>query len=298
MSQYKGKGFIQITGRMAGKNSMATSPIQISSLNNVTAVGQVLSAGASGPMWKNVAMNANTGATFSFEDLKSTHEYLRKYEMYESRECVIALSCASHRLLQETKVYYSITERDLYNKITPEDRILSDHIKQYYSKKVMMWKLKNDGKLTPFREDMNKLIHSDGTVFKESMIGVAYYLPIFYQYDIEMDMIKIEVTKDQGFVKMDQDNKPRVLKLEETITPIKKLLRKTKRTAQHEYWFKSDNEHNAALVININDKNELMPLWNRIFNKKEPMKISGNYIRRRLDDFEYYSITNWDIVDS
>ena len=54
--------------------------------------------------------------------------------MYESSENILALSVAAQRLMRDTKVYYKITDRDVFSKVTPEDRVMAEHIKDYYSK--------------------------------------------------------------------------------------------------------------------------------------------------------------------
>lgn len=306
MAVYKGRGFTQIIGR----NSMATvglgalTAAQVNSLKtiNVTSAGagynpaQGISMNSSLSGTNNWANLTSAGTMFSFED-RTTHELLRKYEIYESTESILALSVAAHRLMRETHIYHKITDRELFNKVTHEDRTMAEQIKEYYSKKVMMWKLKGTGKLSPFRDDMNKLIHSDMLTFKENMIGIAYWLPEFYQYDVDMDLVKAVVTKDQSFEKLDKAGKPGTLKVTETLIPIKRVMRKTKRTKKFEYWFK-DTQYNAGVVINLEEKNQLQHLWDTMFNKNEPITIEGQFTRRHLDDFEYYSVGHWKLAEA
>lgn len=288
MKRFKGRGLVQLTG----KHTMATINLTGSYGSPVTLTQSqsnalFASANASSVNWQT--------ASFGFEE--KTHSLLKKYEVYESVEPILALSSAAHRIFRDNKIHYKLTDRDLFGKVTPEDKVMADQIKDYYSKKVMMWKLKGNGQLSPFRDDMNKLIHSDGLTFKESMIGIAYWLPVFYQYDIDMDLIKMNINTNQNFEQMNKDGKPGVLKLTETLTPIKRLDRKTKRSKLHEYWFKSGDSHNAGVVIHLEEKNQLQHLWDKLFNLKEPMKIEGFYSRRRRDDFEFYSITNWSVAE-
>ena len=264
----------------AAMNSISLSPITISGSG-----GQTLYGAAS--QWQTTA--------YDLETMKGQHELLRKYEVYESTENLLALSVASHRLMRDSKIYYKVTDREIFNKVNPEDRIMADQIKDYYSKKVMMWKLKGNGQLSRFREDMNKLIHSDMLTFKENMIGIAYWLPYFYHYDIDMDIVKSQLTTNQNFEQMNKDGKPGVLRLTEELIPLKRLERKSKRTKSFEYWFKNA-EYDAGVVIHLEEKNQLQHLWDTIFNKKEPLKIEGYYTRRHRDDFEYYTINNWKLA--
>lgn len=272
--QYKGKGFLQTTGR----NSMLTT----SQLNTISL--QPITSG-----------NLHSIAGSPMFEFNKTHDLLKKYEVYESNESILALSVAARRLLRDSRAFYKITDRELFSKITPEDRALADIIKDYYSKNVMMWKLKGNGKLSPFREDMNKLIHSDMLTFKENMIGIAWWLPYFYEYDVELDTVKQEVSLNQNFADMDKNGKPGVLKITEELIPIKRLERKTKRSKYFEYWFKN-TEFNAGVVIHLEEKNQLQHLWDTLYNNEKVLKIEGHYHRRNRDGFEYYSINNWKLA--
>lgn len=229
--------------------------------------------------------------TFTVNNGTTTHANLKKYEICESTLDIMALSCAAHRAFNVSKIHYKITDRQTYDAVKEEDVKLANEIKDYYSKKVMLWKLKGN-KMSSFREDMNTLIHSDGLIFKEQMIGVAYWLPVFYQYDLKLDDIKQEVDQDQKFDKMDKEGTPRSLTLDEELTPLVRLDRRTKRSKQVEYWFKSSTPHNAAVVLQVQEKNPLQGVWDYIFDKKESMKVEAKFTRERLDGFEHYSVTN------
>lgn len=292
--RYKGQGIWQTTGKvnmssigtgilaqpMGQQLASSLSPITITSSGNL--LNSINGASAN---WTNSPFDYQT----------NTHTNLKKYEVYESTESVLTLSCAAKRLHQENKIFYKITDHELYNRITPDDRTMADQIKDYYSKKVMMWKLKGNGSLSPFREDMNKLIHSDMLMFKENMIGIAYWLPHFYQYDIEFDSIKAELDTNQNFKQLDKDGKPSILRITEELIPITRLERKTKRNKYFEYWFK-DSKLNAGVVIHLEEKNQLQHLWDTIFNQSQPLKINGSYSRRSRDDFDYFSISNWNLA--
>jgi len=260
-------------------------PITISSLSsgNGTSVGQLIGA---------ASHQGFTAQEFDFGAYN--HEQLKKYEVYESKESVLTLSVAAQRLHTQNKLYYKITDRELFNKITPEDRVMADAIKDYYSKKVMMWKLTGNGQLSMFREEMNKLIHSDMLVFKETMIGIAYWLPYFYQYDIVMDVIKSQLTLNHKFEHLNKTGAPGTLKLTEKLIPLKRMKRNTKHLKFYEYWFK-DTEQNAGVVINIEDKNPLKHLWDHLFDKNEMMEIEGWFTRRQRDDLEYYAVRDWNL---
>lgn len=276
--QYKGKGVLQLTG----KNSMASM-----NLNPITINGSSLS--------QNKWNSANITSTFDFESLLNlNHDHLKKYEMYESTEDIMALGVAAHRVMRDTKIHYKLTDRELFRKVEQRDRDQAKEIRDYYSKKVMMLKLKGSGTMSPFREDMNKLIHTDGLVFKENMIGIAYWLPQFYEYDLDLDSIKAQVKSTHNFEELDKKGVPNVKSLTVDLSPMKRLKRTTKRSKSFEYWMK-DEETNAGVVLHLEDKNQLQHLWDYVFEKESSIKIKGHYVRRHRDGFEYYSINNWNI---
>lgn len=260
-------------------NPITLSSSQIQSLKNLNS---------------SAAYNHSSPWDLTFAE-SGTHDNLKRYEVFESTESVITLSVAKNRIRNEDGSFYKITDRDLYNKVKPEDRIKADEIKDYYSKKIMMLKLKGNGKLTKFRDDLNTLIHSDGRIFKEDMIGVAYSLPYFYKYDTEMDGVLSQVTKDQNFKEVELKGGPSVLRLTTELTPLKRIKHTTKHTKKVQYWLK-DDKLNAGVLIEIAEKNPLQHLWDYIFDSEKSIKIKGDYCRRKLDDFEYFSIDKWEIV--
>lgn len=284
MSQfrYKGRGFLQGIGR---SNMAIHNPITINGSsvpNTQSLLNQINSISMSN--------HAPWDLTFSSD----THTHLKKYEMYESSEDIVALACASDRIFNANKIYYKVTDRELYQKIEQQDRDKAKEIKDYYSKKVMMLKLKGNGTLSPFRTDMNTLIHSDGLIFKENMIGVAYWLPKFYAYDLDMDEVKGQVAHNHKFDEMNKQGAISVRKLTANLTPLKRLRRVTKRSKTYEYWMK-DDILNAGVVLHLEDKNQLQHLWDYMFDNEKVLKIDGSYTRRHRDGFEYFSVTNWTI---
>lgn len=299
--QYKGRGLLQTTGINMSNTikSFSQSP-SMNTMNTVT-LSPSYSPGISAQMMNPITINGsglNLGnltstASFDFSDFGiNSNPSVKKYEIVETTEDIVALAVAAHRVMKDSKIYYKLLDRELFEKVTSNDRDKARDIKDYYSKKVMMRKLKSDGRLSPFREDMNKLIHTDGTTFKESMVGVAYWLPEFYEYDLKLDLIKTNFDTNQNFDKLNKDGKPGVLPLTVELQPIECIQRKSKRTKHHEYWFR-DTTLNAGVVIKIEDKNQLKNVWDIVFDNEKTITISGQFARQTLDNFEYFSVTNW-----
>lgn len=260
--------------------SVSLTPQQISAITNSTSN---LSSVA------NWSQN-NLNSIFVNLDGELGH-HIKKYEIMESTEDILVLSVTAHRMYSVQ--HYKLTSAELLKHIKQEDREKAEEIRKYYSQKIMMLKLK-EAKFSGFREALNKLVHSDGKTFREDMIGVAWYIPKFYQYDIQLDEIKLQVTQDQGFEQLDKERKPGSLQLSCNLTPIKRLHRKTKNRNAYEYWFKDDNL-NAGVVLYVTPDNQLLPLWEHFFNKKEVLRVRGNYIRQRLDGFEHFKLHNWQL---
>jgi hypothetical protein len=229
----------------------------------------------------------------SLSGLNSDYHKVKRYEVCESPEDTLALSVTWKRLRDAGKsTSGKILDRQLFDEVTDADREEAKVIRDYYSKKIMMWKLKGDKPFTPYREDLNKFVHSDGTIVRNDMMGLIYYLPIFHQYDTELDVVKDLVTTNQSFKKMDESHTPKVMTLTASLEPLKKIAKKRKRATTIEYWFK-DNKVNSAVVMTLDKKNPLEHIWENVFNTEKVLQIKGAYCRRKQDEFEYYSIDNW-----
>lgn len=262
-----------------------TTTLTPQQMNNLTL------AGSGNPVshpssWQSSITNLNS-IFVNFDNNNGPH--IKKYEVMESTEDLLVLASTAHRIKSHT--HCRLTSEEILKFITNEDREKAEEIRKYYSQKIMMLKLK-EARFSSFREQLNKLVHSDGKMFREDMLGVAYHLPKFYEYDTQMDEIKIQVTQDQSFDKLDKDGKPKSLGLTCNLTPIKRLHRKTKHRNTYEYWFKDDNL-NAGVVLYTTPDNQLLPLWEHFFDKKEVLRIKGNYIRQKIDGFEHFKLHNW-----
>jgi hypothetical protein len=293
--KYTGKGYIQLTGKNMPNSIKAFSQSPSTSISG-SSNWQGLTATTLNPITLNgVSFNSNvTSSSFNWNEMASVNPLVKKYEIVETAEDIVALAVTAHRVFKQDMIHYKLLDSGLFSKVTSEDRERAAAIKDYYSKKVMMLKLKSERKMSPFREDMNKLIHTDGMTFKESAIGVAYWLPEFYDYDMKLDLIKTNFDTNQLFDKLNKEGKPGTLRLTANLSPVECIQRRTKRTKNHEYWFK-DSKLNAGVVIKIEDKNQLKNVWDIVFNNEKEVTIAGQYTRQTLDNFEYFSVTNWEL---
>jgi len=139
----------------------------------------------------------------------------------------------------------------------------------------MLWKLKGE-KLSQFREDMNSFIHTDGKIFKEDMMPLAYRLPEFYDYDIDFDMLSNEYNKKVSQVTHNEIGGKR-LKLAKTFVVSKK------HTKRKEYWFSDDN--NDLVSFSIELSNPLLSLLD--VYTQNTIKVNAIYTKRFRDNNEY-----------
>jgi hypothetical protein len=264
--QYKGRGFLQTTGKYNNVTTLST--VTLSNLSQNTS------------SWLNNL--ANSGAvTFDLSDQKRHHE-VKKYEVYESPEDVIVLA-ATWKRMRDEGIFGSVSklmDAELFKNISPADRALASEIRDYYSKKIMMWNLKGNN-MTSYRRDLSKLIHSDGLILREDMMGVAYHLPTFYQYDQDFEEIRLGTHHTGLKGAMDA-----TIELE----PIKRMFRKTRNHSVFEYWFRNKKD-NTPYMMGLSVKNPLQHVWDNMFDNTEVLPIQSKFIVKKKDDFEYFLIT-------
>lgn len=232
---------------------------------------------------------SNNINVFSFPEEEQSSKYFKKYEIYESAEDLLVLSCAWYRLRKESKENNKscnigkLLERQLFSSVTEEDRVLAASIRDYYSKKIMMMKLKNQ-RISSFTEDLNSFIHSDGIKFIESTFGLVYRLPQFYFYDIKLDEI---------FSGKNRTVKKGIIGKEiKSLTYIDKTIMDRKACKRNEYWFV--DESNDVVVVYLDTKNPLNEIWEQLI--QQPIKLQGLYYNKQKGDMAFYQIEKYDLV--
>ena len=240
-----------------------------------SAIGQVQNSSTLQGNW-------NNPFTISLGDLElSTDPHVRKYQVLEIDEDLLALSSAWKRLRDIHKnggTYsgiYKLTDKDLFDKVKEEDHEKAKEIRDYYSKKIMMWKLKGQI-LSKFRADMNTFIHTDGKIFKEDICPLVYRLPEFYEYDIVFDKLANEHNKiinQTAQIKVTKN-----LKLRQTFLIDKR------HTKRKEYWFTDENDN--LVTLSFTHDNPLLPLLDK--STVNPITIFGKFTKRFRDNVEYY----------
>jgi hypothetical protein len=241
------------------------------------------------------ALTLNNLGNLSLDNLFQINSNVKKYEVIETTEDVLALSATWHRLrslishnisniINPGNRPSSLTDEILFKEMIQEDRERADVIRDYFSKKIMMITLRGQN-LSGFRKELNSFIHGDCKVFKEELLPLIYRLPEFYDNDIQHDEMFRDFNKQ-----FDADLKQ--WRGTKTLKPVRKFFISLKTKKFLEYWLKDDD--NRGYRIEIPFENKLNHLWEHFF-EQESIPILGNYMHREHDGINYYQLKNWEI---
>jgi hypothetical protein len=251
------------------------------------------------PLTTSHQINSGMLSINNWGDSITLNNNVKKYEVFETTEDILALSVTWHRLrplishgisniINPSNRPTKLTDEILFREMTQEDRNRAELIRDYYSKKLMMFTLKGQA-LSKYRKDLNTFIHGDCKVVKEEMMPLVYRLPEFYEYDVGVDEMFLELdTRFQG----SKISSPAV----KTLTPVKKFIVKRKHRKFVEYWLK-DNE-NKPYKIEINSNNELMHLWDYFYDKGKYHEITLDMVAK-FDDWDsvsHYKLIKWKLA--
>lgn len=224
------------------------------------------------------------GGQFAVDD-----RFVKKYEVIETTEDLLALSCTWYRIrkndMNQGGVTHSISNMlsaELFRLVTTEDRTYANKIRDYYSKKIMFWTLKEQ-RLTQFRQDLSTYIHGDPTKFVEKTLPLVYRLPEFYEYDSSFDDIR---TMFENTIH-DHRRGNSKSSVPTTLTPVARFNRTQRKIHIKEYWLK--DSANVAYRFILDPKNPLINLWEKEFSKSE-LNLTVNLVCDSKDDFNYYQI--------
>lgn len=269
---------ITITGTGGGSGMNSISPHSISPLS-ISSLSPAQTISLDDTYLNNLFKNINRS------------DYVKRYEVIEATEDILALSVTWKRLRdiknEGGSLNASVTtllDDHLFRKIEEPDRIRANEIRDYFSKKIMLWTLKSV-KLSAYRQDLNKFIHGDSKKVTEELLPLIYRLPEFYEYDIQFDQLKREINLEiTNFSNIDS------VKKITTLTPITSFYKTNKRVKHFEYWLKDSNDN--AHLITIEPKNPLKHIWDKIFTNG-PLRIEGTYYPKKYDELQYYQLLNW-----
>lgn len=242
----------------------------------------------------NVTLGQSAGQSISLANINSPFSGLnhisingdwdnpnvKRYEVIETSKDLLSLSTAWYRIRMARTAENAGTifpdkllDKVLFDAVNGDDIQLADDIRDYYSKKIMVWKLKGTN-MSRFREDMNTFIHSNGLTFREDIIPLVYRLPEFHAYDVEFDLMASEhVTK----VEHTNNVLTKKLNLVKTFNAGKKY------NKRKEYWFA--DEKDQLVKMQFVADNPLLPLLD--IHSKNEITVKALYTKMHRDDTEY-----------
>ena len=236
------------------------------------------------------------GSSWDTVNWCAANNNVKKYEVYETSEDILALSVTWHRLRPTLSHNVNIindpsyrptklTDEILFKEMIQEDRERAHDIRDYYSKKLMVLTLK-DHKLSNYRKDLNTFIHGDCKIVKEQMMPLVYRLPEFYDYDIEVENMF------RGLDTRFDNAMPAFGKLIQ-LEPIKKLTVNSKSKKFVEYWLKDSTDRPYKIEIDVS--NQLMHLWDHFFDKGSVfLDVVAKPTSR--DGASYYKLIRWKLA--
>lgn len=242
------------------------------------------------------AMNmSQIGSSILFDQFSNT-QHVKKYEVFETTEDILALSVTWHRLrplishgisniVNPSNRPTKLTDAVLFKEMIQEDRDKANVIRDYYSKKLMMINLRGQ-RISNYRKDLSAFIHGDCKVVKEEMMPLIYRLPEFYDYDISTDEMF------RGLDTRFEDSRIASETIK-TVSPVNKFVVKRKSGKYNEYWLR--DEQNRPCRIEIDSSNQLMHLWEYFFEKNSLSLDCISKFEER-DNIAFYKIIKWTII--
>jgi hypothetical protein len=224
-------------------------------------------------------------------------EYVKKYEVFETTEDVLALSVTWHRLrtLLSHKIDIlanpndrptKLTDSVLFREMIQEDREKANVIRDYYSKKLMVLTLR-ELRMSKFRKDLSTFIHGDSKVVREDLMPIIYRLPEFYDYDMGFDEMFRGLNKQ-----FEHQPKLTIGGDSITLTPLRKFIVKLRTNKFTEYWLKDSDD--KAYKIEIPIDNKLNHLWEHFF-EQDSIPLTGYLKHMERDGICYFHLKNWEI---
>lgn len=215
------------------------------------------------------------------------NDHVKRYEVFETPVDILVLSATLHRLKSEANVAIPVqlyttklTDKSLFESVTEQDKEYAAKLREYYSKKFLWWTL-NEVRLSAFRQDLKNLINSDGKIFKENIIPLAYRMPEFYEYDMAFEKLS---SNHNQIIKTNKRKSGEV-----TLNHVGTFIRNRRHMKSYEYWF-TDNNDNLNMIV-ISKDNPLKSLLDLVITK--PITVGGLFTTKTRDNKEYFVLEKY-----
>lgn len=194
---------------------------------------------------------------------------------------LLACAVAGYRLRQ-----FGTPPRGEFTTLAPEltavDHEIAALIRGYYSKKLVAASLKH-GHLSGFRSELAQFLTTGGRHYTNELLRLLYKLPEFYYYDTAFEGLA-NITAQTDFTQVET---PSI-----TVVPGLKLLRSTRGGKSFKYWCTVEGSGNLA-CITIDSINPLLPIWDTIYFRKEPLQLTAKCVENQVDGYHYHDIEAW-----
>lgn len=206
----------------------------------------------------------------------------------EFKEDPLVLACTVKRLQDEGKGYRSIDSEDTVAEIIPQDRILADHIKEYYTKKFFWLALSDSRSLSDYRIRLINLLENNIRKCKDQDCGIYYKLPYFYQEDQTYERFKkiyktnnlknIHLVKAKEYIELDF--------IERTLTSQRK--RKVENI-----WF---TDGQFLFCIHLEQNNPLLEIFLSLIDRGKKVEFHSYKTVSRIDQMHFYKLYQYNLV--
>lgn len=207
---------------------------------------------------------------------------------------ILARSHAWYRLRQDGNGgghINTLTSNVLTVNLKFEDYAAANKIRDYYSKKLVLWQLKGKT-LSPFRKCLADFLTTDVSEYQNEYSGIIFRLPEFYYYDTILD-----THKEETFVNTPKPSENPHAYESKKLKPVVKLTRKSRSNDSMVFWYEVEGTGCAA-KIHIDIKNPLLKLWENLFDSNQVVTIFGHYFINHTGNFDHYSVEKWRILDN
>lgn len=206
----------------------------------------------------------------------------------ESEETLVEdpllLSCTLKRLVTDepTNYSYSLTNKSLKEKITDDDRVYAENVRDYYCKQWFWASLNSSRNLSKFRHRAFYLMSNRIRTVKQDDIGIYYKMPWFYDEDMIYNDLKAKyVTKDLPVISYPR-NKERI-----ELEYIKSTISTQKNRKLERFWFTNGT---YLYTIQVQRDNPLLTMFRNMIEPGKTVSLETRIREDRIDQFYFYSL--------
>ena len=171
--------------------------------------------------------------------------------------------------------------------VTDQDREKAREIRSYYTGRILMGAIKNNGNISEFRKKLYGLLIGE-TGLKSNEIGILHRLPYFYTEDTALDQV---IEQTQSAVMLPSSN------IAGTFTVIQRILISRKHGEYVNFWLRHNKRPEPFLIATKLD-NPLLPLLEGIL--ANPVNLSATahfkYHRGYHSNRHYHQLGNVELA--